>query len=374
MNIFSDKAFLPEDIPHGYLLFPFWGLRPALNDPALDRHRFDRYVERGAELFRLMSLEEARAAVLPFHWEQVDQYELNKKLKGLPFDPEGLKRAVASAKEFAALAADKGKPVVVFFKEDVLDEVPLQNSIVFRTSLLASARRPNEYAVPYWMPDEVEETFGGELPLREKRARPVVGFCGLSPLRLNARTRLFRGLTRVPVVRGLAHRLGVRPPGRFSFYLRARALDAVARSREVRSNFILRDAWFGGAFARGLDRQRYERARREYVENMFGSDYVLCTRGVGNYSIRFYETLSSGRIPVFINTDCVLPFEEWIDWRQHCVWVEGHEVARVAEKVAEFHESLSDAEFKDRQRACRQLWLEWLSPLGFFKNFRRYFD
>jgi len=49
-------------------------------------------------------------------------------------------------------------------------------------------------------------------------------------------------------------------------------------------------------------------------------------------------------------------------------------VARVAEKVAEFHEGLSDGEFKDRQRACRRLWIEWLSPLGFFKNFRRYFD
>ena len=107
---------------------------------------------------------------------------------------------------------------------------------------------------------------------------------------------------------------------------------------------------------------------------MFASDYVLCARGHGNYSIRFYETLSSGRIPVFINTDCVLPFEEWIDWKRYCVWVEEHEVARVAEKVAEFHDGLSDGEFRDRQRACRQLWSEWLSPLGFFTNFRRYFD
>ncbi len=101
---------------------------------------------------------------------------------------------------------------------------------------------------------------------------------------------------------------------------------------------------------------------------------MLCPRGKGNYSIRFYETLASGRIPVFINTDCVLPFEEWIDWRQYCVWVEGHEVAHVAEKVAEFHEGLSDEEFRDRQRACRQLWLDWQSPFGFFKNFRRYFE
>lgn len=117
-----------------------------------------------------------------------------------------------------------------------------------------------------------------------------------------------------------------------------------------------------------------EQSRRQHVENMFESDYVLCTRGSGNYSIRFYETLCNGRIPVFVNTDCVLPFEEWIDWRQYCVWVEAREVSRVAERVAEFHQSLSPAEFKDRQRACRSLWEEWLSPYGFFKNIRRYFE
>ena len=181
VNIFSDKAFVPEDIPHGSLLFPFWGFRPAFGDPTLDAHRFDRYVEQGADLFRLTSLEEARVAVLPFEWDQVDQYELYRKIKGVPFNPEGLKRANNLAEEFAALAASKGRPVVVFLSQDGVDEVPLRNSVVFRTSLLASSRRPNEYALPYWMPDEVDAFFGGELPVREKTARPVVGFCGQSP-------------------------------------------------------------------------------------------------------------------------------------------------------------------------------------------------
>jgi hypothetical protein len=67
----------------------------------------------------------------------------------------------------------------------------------------------------------------------------------------------------------------------------------------VQTNFILRDKWFNGAYEDGrLNRARMDESRREYVENMFGSDYVLCTRGSGNFSIRFYETLSSGRIRV----------------------------------------------------------------------------
>lgn len=46
---------------------------------------------------------------------------------------------------------------------------------------------------------------------------------------------------------------------------------------------------------------------------------------------------------------------------------------RLPEMIAEFHERLSPGEFEERQRACRRLWSEWLSPDGFFKNLRRYF-
>jgi hypothetical protein len=182
-------------------------------------------------------------------------------------------------------------------------------------------------------------------------------------------------LNKVRGVRGIAYRLGVRPAPNDPFYARAESIEAVSRSSFVRSNFILRDAWFNGAFeGDGIDASLLRRSRRQYVENMFESDYILCTRGKGNYSIRFYETLSSGRIPVFVNTDCVLPFEEWIDWKQYCVWVEEEDISRLPERIAEFHEGLSAGEFKDRQRACRRLWETWLSPFGFFKNLRRYFE
>jgi hypothetical protein len=374
VNIFSDRAFLPEGVPHAPMLYPFWGHVPIFDDPVLDAHRFDRYVERGRDLFRLTGLEEARAAVLPFDWNHTAQNTMYRIARGIPPDPEERGRAAALAEEFAALAASGGRPTVVFLTHDHVEEVSLAGSFVFRTSMLASRRRPHEHALPYWMPDEVEARLGGELPLREKAARPSVGFCGQSPMKMDVRSRLDRRLRATRAVRALARLLGRSAQLNYAFYARAQALEALSRSREVRTNFVLRRAWFDGNFDRGVERPRLEQTRREYVENIFGSDYVLCARGMGNYSIRFYETLSCGRIPVFVNTDCVLPFEEWIDWKSYCVWVEAHEVARAAEKVAEFHDGLSDAEFRDRQRACRQLWLDWLSPLGFFKNFRRYFE
>lgn len=375
MNIYSDKAFVPDGIPHAPLLYPFWGFRSPYGDGALGKRGYEHYIRNGADLFKLSGLREARFAVLPFHWEQVVDYVMRRTAKGDCADPDVPTDAARRAGEFAALAKAEGKRAAVFFSHDSDEAVPLGNSLVFRTSMLATARRPNEYAMPFWMPDEVEALFGGELPLREKTARPVIGFCGYNPVRPDAHKKLKRALSKVPGAARFAGRLGFQLTNDHPFRARAEALDAVSRGRGVRANFIIRDAWFNGAFEGGrVNRARMDESRREYVENMFASDYVLCTRGSGNYSIRFYETLSSGRIPVFVNTDCVLPFEEWIDWKQYCVWVEEREVSRIADRVAEFHEGLSSAEFKERQRACRRLWEEWLSPYGFFKNMRRYFQ
>jgi hypothetical protein len=46
----------------------------------------------------------------------------------------------------------------------------------------------------------------------------------------------------------------------------------------------------------------------------------------------------------------------------------------VADRVAEFHASISGEEFEELQVACRRLWEEWLSPEAFFANFHRHLE
>jgi len=46
---------------------------------------------------------------------------------------------------------------------------------------------------------------------------------------------------------------------------------------------------------------------KEYDALLSETDYVLCPRGLGNSSIRFYETLSSGATPILIDTNSGLP-------------------------------------------------------------------
>lgn len=106
---------------------------------------------------------------------------------------------------------------------------------------------------------------------------------------------------------------------------------------------------------------------------MIDSDYIVCMRGGGNFSIRFYESLCMGRIPIFVDTDCILPFDNLIDYRKFCIWIEKKEIPMIVKKVLDFHKSLSLDEFEDLQIACRKLWVERLCVDSFYKHLSDHF-
>ena len=336
LRIHSDRSFLKPATPHVVILYPFWGKNPEdPEDP--NSGRFDEYEATGSDFLTLAPLEEADLAVLPFDWSSVDD------------DAQ-----VASARQFVARAEKAGKPAIVFFGSDSDEPVPLEGATVVRTSLYRSRRRRNEFAQPAWSEDFVQRHLGGQLVPRRKGSKPRVGFCGLVP--------------RAPVA-FVRRRILRRPLGGDST-IRTAALRALDHDPAVETNFVRRSQFLGGALPGGtLDPKMMLRAREEYVQNMVESDYVLCARGAGNFSYRLYETLSCGRIPVFVDTDCVLPYDFLVDWRDYCVWIDQGEIDRAGERVADFHERLTDQEFADLQRSCRRLWEEYVRPEGFFSKF-----
>jgi hypothetical protein len=106
----------------------------------------------------------------------------------------------------------------------------------------------------------------------------------------------------------------------------------------------------------------------DFVRNVLNTDYTVCMRGGGNFSIRLYETLALGRIPVFIDTDCLLPFADKIPYREIFPWVDVKDLPRAADIVADFHQALSDQDFQDLQKICRHLWVEHFTPNGFHRD------
>lgn len=308
--------------------------------------RFDEYERLGHEFLSLVSLSECDVAVLPFDW----QFALSN-------------RRVAEVAERAAEAARQaGRKILVFFFHDSEEAIPLHNAIVFRTSM-QRGRRQNEFAHPAWVDDYPGMTADGTISVRPKGHRPSVGFCGFAGYRLAPDASFSRR------ARARARMVYRRFP---QWTVRERAIVALKKHPGVIDDFILRENFYAGV-ADGTDEQR-ERVRQVYVSNLIANDYILCARGGGNFSYRFYETLAAARPPLFIDTNCCLPYDFEIDYSNYGVFVDASDVAASGDRLSEWHSALSDREFVDLQRNCRELWERRMTPTGFFRHLHRHLN
>lgn len=315
-------------------------------------------------------IENCDFVLLP-HWEVVFEYSDQQYIeKGLnPKDKPQFKTAVES---LIHLARKHNKRIIVFHFSDVDKKINLPNSLVFRTSLYGKQRGNNEFAIPSNKGDLLKEYRGGKFHERSKLPKPTVSFTGSSrPLNPNLMD-LVRGA--MNVLNSISGQKKTYLLQRYAWnsgqILRRKAMKKLMRNDGIKTHFKIMVRRFFP------QKTRSETDRLEFVESIFNSDYVLCARGAGNYSYRFYETLSAGRIPIFVNTDCVLPLDDIIDWKKYCVWIEEDELEKIDELLLEFHDSLSEDDFIELQIKIRNLWLEWIQDKAFLSKFhihlRRY--
>lgn len=357
LKIFSDPTYLPEGARGEPMLAPFWREVPSrVSKYSWDR-RFESYIGIGQTFFEMTSLQEADLAIMPIPWHEIFGRSLRDRRNKAAFD---------LASQFAEKVKLAGKPLVIFFVGPRSDAKVLNKyGITFRGSLYHSTKENNEFAPPLWTEDIVKYYFDDQLPIRQKKSKPVVGFCGFvqaNQLHIKIKDLLYK------ILMPLRYE-GTRMSPYAGHNLRYRALDYLLKSSSIDANFIMRDNYL---FLKEQNKDVKQEVRLEFIENMIGSDYIVCCRGSANCSFRLFETLCCGRIPVFINTDCVLPYDFAIDWKKYCVWIEENELPQIAEKIADFHNKLSPQEFVDLQYECRRFWKEWLSPEGFFANFYRH--
>lgn len=233
-----------------------------------------------------------------------------------------------------------------------------KNIVFFRMGGFKRQLNDNNKAFPFSLSDHFERIYKDVLITTHKNRLPSVGFCG------HADSSLLKKIKEnIKYLKENLRRFIKKPlrkdyePFFPSAYERAQLLASFEASKEVKTNFIYRKNYRAGA----TTEEQRERTTREYYDNIKNSDYILCVRGAGNFSVRLYETLMMGRIPVFVNTDCLLPFENQIDWKRHVVWVEWKDRKNIADSVIRFHNNLSEQDFINLQLANRKLWKETLS-------------
>lgn len=315
----------------------------------------------GADLFELAQVEDCDVAVLPFHWEDTAKAEFNKR-----------------AQAFLLRASASGRPVLIFDNDDFPEPIRALGAVVFLRSLHASSRKPWEFAQPGWLPDPIG-THATDVDIRPYRSTPTVTFCGHAP---PLGSPAPRGVDRVGAIlrdlylrsrtrAGFDERRGPHPP----LFYRSDAVRRLARSSLVRTEFILRRVASDHGAIEGYKPMDGSMSaadyQRQYFKNILDGDYVLAVRGRGNYSMRFYEAMACGRIPLFVDTDCVLPLESTADWSNLIIRVDKGRIRGIDRDLLGRHRAMTEEEFTERQRNCRRLWEQALTMSGFFSWLHR---
>lgn len=88
----------------------------------------------------------------------------------------------------------------------------------------------------------------------------------------------------------------------------------------------------------------------------------LCPRGNGSSSIRFYETMCMGRIPVHVSDAYVLPFEKTIDYSQFCLFIPEAEVSQAGKLLRMWLARRDKEELMAMCRRARQVWERHFRP------------
>ncbi len=234
--------------------------------------------------------------------------------------------------------------------------------VFFRMGGFKSKLSKNNKGLPVSLSDHFERLYQQtEITPRKKQNLPLVGFCGHASLGFSKRIKEQLKFLRENGKRFLRNPMRTDYEPLFSSaYERAKLLLAFEASDAIKTNFIYRENYRGGA----VTEPQRQQTTIEYYDNIKNSDYVVCVRGAGNFSVRLYETLMMGRIPIFVNTDCLLPFEDRINWKKHVVWVEWKDRKKIAQMVADFHTQVTPEEFVNLQMQNRKLWKETLSVKG----------
>lgn len=214
------------------------------------------------------------------------------------------------------------KRVILFLVSDSSKtfNVP-ENVLLFRTSVLKSKQKGNEFVLPYIF----------EQPLNFiSLEKTKIGFCEQTQ-----------------------HNIGKRKS----------TIKAFLKSNIFITNFIERNSFWNG-------KPNDENLKKEFENNIYDNHFNICNKGRGNFSIRFYQVLSAGRIPVVLDTNVKLPFDEEIDYKNHIIISKSNK--RLVQKTKDFYESKTSEELLEIQEKNRQLYQEYFSFGGFGEKLEKF--
>lgn len=236
------------------------------------------------------------------------------------------------------------------------------NVTVYRLSGYKSRQKPWERGIPPFFHDPLEtlQELGGELTV-PSADEISVGFCGQAGggnrkyLLDNIRT------IRRNISYNLKKRVYQPHSIRSSTRIRAIQLKTLEGNKEIKADFIIRKKYRAGA----KDQADRDKTKLDFLMNMNRNVYTACARGGGNFSVRLFETMAMGRIPVQIDTDGIYPLPEIISWEEQTCFIPVQKISKCDHMLIEYHKT---HEIVNIMALNRKLWQEHLTLGGFFTS------
>jgi hypothetical protein len=248
--------------------------------------------------------------IIDFQYETVSKvynYMKNKNYEVYFIYNENVKKIISicenakknlSQKYFLYFETDNSLPIC-----DIPDNV-----ILYRTSSTNNMIHKNERILPVLFVQDPKYNINNNIIPIQKVDKPSISFCGF----INSNN------------------------------IRLIWLEYLKQNNLLNCNFIYKNNFRGGT-------------RDELIENMKNSEFCFCPVGTGNFSIRFYECLFIGRIPIILN-DHQLPFTKFIDWKEFIII--GNTIEELPEKIYNFWK---ENDIIEKQIECKKLFEKYFN-------------
>lgn len=146
----------------------------------------------------------------------------------------------------------------------------------------------------------------------------------------------------------------------------------ILKNSKFQTDFIIKNGaqWGTDPIHDSLSKTEIEQIQQQskvtFNNNLLNNMFTFCMAGWGNYSYRFCQAICSGRIPILVNTNCVLPYEEIFDYKNHIVF--SHPNENIADNIDKFLNGKTPADLINIQQNLYTFGNNYLTPDGFFRN------
>ena len=279
-----------------------------------------------------------------------------------------------SLRNISKIAKKYNKKVIVFYMSDEENKLPhIENLIVFRSSM-NSNNPSNEYPMP-WFPEDLINYCNNPYNniVKDKPSIWYVGYYAYYSLITKIRYYVYKILMYIVRLKPINYSIYlffnyIYPNEHLYNYItivwsawtyRKSIIDILKKEKRIKFNFIERKRWW----------TLYEKDsyRKEYIDNMINSDFPLVIRWRWNFSFRLSEVISLWKIPIFIDTDCILPFSDKIDYKELFILIPYSDRNNLYDYIKKYMVKNWN-KLGLIQKEIRQVYEEYYTLTGFYMN------